>query len=777
MLDECEMTLEPEDIQLKTVMDWVKDVESGNVVLPMIQRGSVWRPHQVLDLWDTMLRGMPLGAMMSTSVPKGTTVSSMFGRKSIPAPDGAISLLDGQQRTLAILSAWPEVEEKLQNPVVVWIDLADKAPAEYRFSLLATTRMQPYGYERSSMGGRILSKLATRERRLANLVYNPDRKPLDTLALWRRTDFMPWRAKFAIRMSVLKNSNSAQNIINREAIEQRIHELKAALSRVEGINSSNDQFKSIKTHFDYRIRILEELRDDKSKLDLATDQGDKVIQALKELSKIKFPIIPVRGELICEKSDTGGDPALAVLFKRVGSGGQPLTNEDYIFSVIKHYSPKTHDLVESLMIDKDDKPNRVAALYKHTDLVMAAVRLTLLKLRRQDDSKQKAGQAFVDLARIDKARFSKLASNESGFIKAFEMMIDKDGDFQKKLEITLDAIAYTDEFKRGLPVHALPWLVDPYLFDVLLAWVYMADNNQTASSKLRMVRFLLWGALCIVGDKAKASELCIKYLDGTVKSDEFPDGELIRTLIEERFAHPLPSPKELEADELKGLVFTGENNILRGFTRFQPTSTLTSIEIYKHEIYKRWWNLRGSYHHPLLLWLQREYVAIEFEAEPPLAGMTDETPYDFDHILPYRYWGDFRGPNGTPLPLRSEDNAKTWIGNAIGNVRVWSSRDNRSDSDMLPHLKLASKDDEELSSADKYMYSLIDFDLKNQPWLANNLEDNDSFHYWTGERASNFQKAVENRSFSLYKIFYEDLEFYSLKSIFEEALKNRGIGS
>ena len=37
------------------------------VVLPMIQRGSVWAPHKVLDIWDTLLRGMPIGAMMAFS--------------------------------------------------------------------------------------------------------------------------------------------------------------------------------------------------------------------------------------------------------------------------------------------------------------------------------------------------------------------------------------------------------------------------------------------------------------------------------------------------------------------------------------------------------------------------------------------------------------------------------------------------------------------------------------------------------------------------------------
>ena len=34
------------------------------VALPMIQRGSVWKPLQIINLWDSILRGMPLGSLL-----------------------------------------------------------------------------------------------------------------------------------------------------------------------------------------------------------------------------------------------------------------------------------------------------------------------------------------------------------------------------------------------------------------------------------------------------------------------------------------------------------------------------------------------------------------------------------------------------------------------------------------------------------------------------------------------------------------------------------------
>jgi len=62
--------------------------------------------------------------------------------------------------------------------------------------------------------------------------------------------------------------------------------------------------------------------------------------------------------------DINTDPPLAILFKRVGTGGEELSNADYVYSVIKHYVPEVHGTVEALL--KDEK---VSALYTPTTLV------------------------------------------------------------------------------------------------------------------------------------------------------------------------------------------------------------------------------------------------------------------------------------------------------------------------------------------------------------------------------------------------------------------------
>src|SRR4051812_26236620 len=51
-------------ILLTNWLDWVtlKNRELF-VALPMIQRGSVWKANAIADLWDSLLRGMPVGSL------------------------------------------------------------------------------------------------------------------------------------------------------------------------------------------------------------------------------------------------------------------------------------------------------------------------------------------------------------------------------------------------------------------------------------------------------------------------------------------------------------------------------------------------------------------------------------------------------------------------------------------------------------------------------------------------------------------------------------------
>ena len=114
-------------VRTVNLADWMKwasgqaDAER-HVVLPMIQRGSVWAPHKLLDLWDTLLRGMPLGALMASET-MGGSIKVLGEAGTRQAMAGDLSLVDGQQRTLSMLAGWPQGLANPLRPVAIWVEL------------------------------------------------------------------------------------------------------------------------------------------------------------------------------------------------------------------------------------------------------------------------------------------------------------------------------------------------------------------------------------------------------------------------------------------------------------------------------------------------------------------------------------------------------------------------------------------------------------------------------------------------------------------------------
>lgn len=762
------------DITSYSVEQWVDAVSpgKGKVVLPMIQRGSIWKPHQVLDLWDTLLQGMSLGAFMTSPLKKDAMVFQLLTRETLSAEtEELISLLDGQQRTLAILSAWPGVEDKLQRRVAVWVDLGEEPPAEYRFRLWAATRAQPFGYERAGIGGVALSKLSSAELRIANDVYAPVRQGADEesrqgademIALWDREDtFMPWRATLPIRLSKVIES---QHYLDEHVLVERILEKERALRSL-----LVDRKDEVLLEIQKRIAKLETLRT--KEFDAVKMRAQSLQEAVMRMRSVRFPLIPAGSYL--EKAATGnGDPPIAVLFRRVAVGGQPLSNEDYIFSVLKHHEPDIHTLVERLLAKppQSEPPNTIAALYTANSLVMAAVRAQLLDLR--GDSKDE--KAFRDAARIDKARFSRLAQDKKhDFSRRFKALISEEGRFVRVMESLLAAIAYTPEFKEGLPLHAIPWLVDRDLFDVLISW-FLQSSADPASFRLPIVRFLLWGNLCI-WDKAKASESCISEIrDLLEKGTSFPEKAFMHSLIRKGLAYALPAP-----ESIRTIAFSqpgSDDRVLRVASRFASNGTTND---HTAAVYRRWWNLRGNRHeHAFLLWLQREFVSMAFGDQPVLSGMEEDTPYDFDHILPQSNWSGWTGiSKGNRLIDFATD--RKWdhllLGNAIGNLRVWPLRLNRQDGDSSPAEKLRLRSDasEDADSATKRQQSLVKNGPQISAWIGASGEGQFVKHTWNRVRAMDFQTAVESRTFAMYESFYADLHFADLAMVFSEELAQK----
>lgn len=112
--------------------------------IPDIQRGVVWNASRCEVLWDSILRGIPIGA---------------FSLR--PTSDGCWwEIFDGQQRAQAVAmgyAKWPNSKDITENKnfleqSLLWIDLKPKPDGvhERKFIFRVTTPSHPWGYKLSN---------------------------------------------------------------------------------------------------------------------------------------------------------------------------------------------------------------------------------------------------------------------------------------------------------------------------------------------------------------------------------------------------------------------------------------------------------------------------------------------------------------------------------------------------------------------------------------------------------------------------------------------------
>lgn len=98
------------------VGDLVRDVRSGRIGLPDLQRPFVWKDNKVRELFDSMLKGYPIGYVMLWESPVD------YESRKKPIGDNAKTyeepkelVIDGQQRLTALVAAMFAVKVKDRN--------------------------------------------------------------------------------------------------------------------------------------------------------------------------------------------------------------------------------------------------------------------------------------------------------------------------------------------------------------------------------------------------------------------------------------------------------------------------------------------------------------------------------------------------------------------------------------------------------------------------------------------------------------------------------------
>ena len=710
-------------IKVLALSDWL-DMAAGRhhtvgVDLPMIQRGFVWKPQQIIDLWDSLLMGMPIGALMVSELRPEDAHVALSGTPPHQKAPQRLGLVDGQQRTLAMLLGWSAFVIR-QSKHRLWVDLADEPAPGHLVRLRVSSSNQPFGYRRDDPN----SKLSLDQRRRAKEAYaDMTTEYVTTDHLLTQAHPHPAGAKYSAPLD----------------LGELVQEWRNKKDVATWQSAALEKMKNVATVV---------VEDDKAvlKLQWSEEQEEKIKERLQNLTdglqrlfSSQIPLIRVHPKLFQTDSTENVEPPLARLFQRIGSNTTPLSDADYIYAVLKHLEPKVHRMVESL----HSQPG-VAGFLTATDLVMSTLRLAAVKWKdvSDDDNPNKEGfhrmvirPKNADAQQRQKDMHTLLPDAGPHTLARYFAIVQANLQYQGQADI-------------GLPRLMLPYLGRP-LVQVLLRLAQAGYLQDPADENLRAqgLRLVLWW-MRWVWDKPKASRIAFQVIKNSPDGWEI-DHRIAQAVVEAGAGFSIHSPAAIAVLGLDNDTY----GKLKDESRFATPEGDSENNRLTREFYRHWWQ-PWSHRHPLLLWLQRDYVERFLDA-PAQAGVNDDTPYDFDHILPSAHWSiDWRivGKNGSIEDFR---HARRLLGNSIGNIRIWDASHNRSDGDASPKEKLHKAKNE------------------REQWLKNSrIEHSHEIHwldcspaketqktFWDRPRALAFQQAVENRSFSLYQQLYQEAQF------------------
>jgi hypothetical protein len=705
-------------MELSKYLAWAAGNEQHEkkLLLPPIQRGFVWKPKQIVDLWDSLFRGMPIGSLMVSKLSDGQEANDLSTKKTESVTDSAMGLLDGQQRTLAMLIGWPF---STQDQHCLWIDLGEKGHAGSPFELRLTTPAQPFGFQRITQG-----RLSRHERKEARKSYDnlqpssastPDYE-LFTINSNTNQQPRPWKA-----------GNKPDLFIK----------LKEAWKIFKDTQHNESEF----------LNALKHLKNTPEDALLSN-----LHKAFMRIESLEVPLILIPEHISTPQIEAMPDDEanpLILLFERIGRNGASLTAEDLLFSMIKQQWPKAQDLVNQ----RHGKIS-VTAFMGATDYVMTAFRLAAAETKIADNPRP----------------------NANDFHRHLGTLLGQEGETDRPLRNYLEQSSLTSAFEKlyhallykggediGLPLLMMPHL-SRGLVQVILRWILLNKNSAISeANREKIISFSLFWYLH-VWNEDKSSKKAFEIINNKGK-ETFPAEEIYQALTdseEDKMGLALPL---MPFNEIQEVLNQETSASLRGqdaIFKFDDSRKIHLATFKQRELYKRFcWSRK-----PILLWLQRIYVDKKFGTESiaQFAGLTDEecVPYDYDHLCPQNHWGAYwpnitKSPNDGGKVMTNFQNNRHTVGNCIGNLHVLESSLNRSFGDKSLESKLKSGLEDEC-----YRWLHTDSLLYHKPehqslWQSASPDvEADHLNFtWDEARLQDFQNAIYSRAKGLYYQYYE----------------------
>ncbi|GAA0341165.1 hypothetical protein GCM10009092_02120 [Bowmanella denitrificans] len=283
-----------------------------DIYLPLIQRNFVWKPEQIAYLWDSILRGFPLGNLMVVPIEQETKVKCNSEYQSVSS---GWLLLDGQQRSRAIAGGYKFSED---NGFRVWVGLnSEPANPKLKFDIRVTTRQHPFGFD----------------------------------PLFRPLSMSHRSAAYSYFEEQYKGEKSAS----------------LGLNVTTPFSAQGHEYLPLDVYFDSE-RTHEELIPFTLKEAL---EGVKAYQLVALSVSTDVLNAPVEVGTRQDSKPEDSNLPVELLFERIGSGGTRLSNEDYAYSLIKQRMPDAHKVVENVLKQSD-----LQEFFSPLSLISIALRLS-----------------------------------------------------------------------------------------------------------------------------------------------------------------------------------------------------------------------------------------------------------------------------------------------------------------------------------------------------------------------------------------------------------------
>jgi hypothetical protein len=599
---------------------------NGLLALPPIQRNPAWGPRQVVDVWDSVLRGLPLGTFMLLSRdPERLGLRMGADARNETLPWGW-DLLDGQQRLRSLLLGFygPDLQQGMVDKRCLWIDL-DAEPSPYLFKLHLTSASQPFGYDQNGY------KLSPTERRKARKRFETcvDSVDSEIKANGRRAYNHELFGGFIAKKPPLNLAVGEEQVPMPPAEYPGYPDAcwppipaGVELDRVTAPVANGRTIMPL--HVLLRAWI-ETSQEDALTSYLPPGHGRRpeFLAALQRLSEAELPIINASAVM-----DENLPDNLPLLYDRIGAGGTPLSNEERLFSLYKYHQPEFHDIVRDIY--ENEECGRVMVPSK---IAASAIRIAnaLAHQRRDVNSGRNArpdeGNGIPDVNQFASAiaqdTEDKNGVNLRGSLDELFGIVNGvvagEGRFSNVFIRLFGALRYDKELNPlGLPKVVLCHL-PPNLIHVLLFWL-LQERTDAQLCNNDLIRFAMFWLLCSRNND-KISTLCFTRMRESVK-DEIPLEDLFRAIREDSsLSRELVEPGEMDR------ILVGKKREWRS-PRDRIEKLEPPVEPLAAEMVERWWWDQNHF----LPWLQRAYLDAAFPEYDPTADREDDTPYDVDHI-------------------------------------------------------------------------------------------------------------------------------------------------